>query len=644
VCLLAFALALVARSAYVQLWRGAFWAARAAQEHATAAPMAAQRGAILDAAGTPLASTREVLQLGVAPQEVRDRTGVARALVEAGVPVEWAKRAVDPRRSWVSIPTRLLPGAAARVTAMRGVYSSTVAERLLLASPGLAGIIGHVGATGSGVDGLEAALDSVLRGDSGRTVQLHDALGHTLESPAAPPPAGQPGDVVELTLNQALQEICERALGDALDQLGATGGDIVVLDPNDGSVLALASRRAGLEGAATTITEPFEPGSTLKPFIAAALLERNRVAPQDVVDTHTGQLVINGRTVRDTHVAPQMTLREVIRWSSNTGIIQFAERLSRREEYEALRDAGFGTPTGLPVTGETGGTLRDPGQWSLQSPASLAIGYELAVTPLQLALAYGAIANGGLLLEPALVREIRRPDGTVVYHRERRVVRRLMPAEVASDLRGVLIETVKSGTATKADLASFVVAGKTGTARRTQFGGGYARNEYTASFVGLFPGRDPQFVILVKLDNPTGTYFGGAAAAPVFKAVMEAAIAARDAALDRRALAADQRVALIDTAASALPAIDSTAVDSAVSEPQIGVTIPLVGRPASAPVPGPALVSIPDVRALPLRTAVRRLHAAGVRVEITGGAPGVTVPEAGAAVRRGSVVRLGDGS
>jgi len=336
-----------------------------------------------------------------------------------------------------------------------------------------------------------------------------------------------------------------------------------------------------------------------------------------------------------------MTLREVIRWSSNVGIVQFAERLSPGEEYLALRDVGFGSPTGLPFIGEASGTLREPVHWSKQSPASLAIGYEIAVTPLQLALAYASIANGGELLEPALIREIRAPDGTVAYHRERRVVRRVMSEAVAAELRDILIETVARGTATEAGLPSFVMAGKTGTARRTQFGAGYGRNEYTASFVGLFPGRDPQYVILVKLDNPSGAYFGGATAAPVSKAILEAAIAARDVALPRGALAAARSVALIDTAPrpSAPGAVDFADVDA----PLVGrsVTIPIGSTPDAHELPTPGTVAVPDVHGWPLRAAVRVLHRSGLQVEIVPGTPGTTVPAAGTLVRRGTVVRLG---
>jgi cell division protein FtsI (penicillin-binding protein 3) len=643
--LVAFAVALIVRAGYVQLWQGRVWAERATHEHAMPVPTGAPRGAIVDAGDAPLAITRDVVQIGVAPREVRDRVGLARALSRAGVPLAWVRHAIDVRGAWVVIPTRLLPGPAASATTMRGVYATPVAERVTIGPSGLSAIVGHVSSAGIGTDGVEAALDSVLRGDAGRAVVMRDAFGRTLESPAAQGIVPRPGDVVELTLNRNLQEICDRALEDAVTRMGATGGDIVVLDPHDGSILALSSRRPNVgAAAATTLTEPFEPGSTLKPFIAAALLGRGRVAPTDVVDTHTGSLVVNGRTLTDTHRAPSMTLREVIRWSSNVGIAQFVQRLSKTEEFEALRDVGFGSTTGIPFPGESPGTLRDPVHWSKQSPASLAIGYELAVTPLQLAIAYAAIANDGELLEPALVRRIRSSDGSVLYEHKRRVVRRVMTPDVARQLRDILVETVAHGTATGADLPSFAVAGKTGTARRTEFGAGYGRNEYTASFVGLFPGRDPQYVILVKLDNPKGSYFGGATAAPVSRVILQAAIAARDAALDWEALANNRRVALVDTAVAARPAADAdtAAIDSVLATGS--TVIPLGSPPSPAAPPASASVPVPDVRGWSLRAAVRALHRAGLRVEVVSAPLGSTSPAPGTPVKTRTLVRVGDGS
>ncbi len=508
--LVAFALALVGKAAKVQILEGRQWAERAGRQHFASAANTTPRGAILDARGVTLVESRELLQLRVAPKEVKDRAKLRRALAKAGVPATWVARAVDAKRAWVELPGRYLPSDVAPALAMRGVYPQPVGERVSVASDGLRRVVGRLGPTGAPVDGVELALDSILRGELGTAMVLKDARGRSFESPSAPGKASRPGNTVMLTINAALQGICERALGDAVKNLEAEGGDVVVLDPHTGAVLAMASRRSDPRSTASTaLTEPYEPGSTLKPFIAASLLARRRARVDEVMNTYNGTYVLDGRTITDEHKAPSMTLAEVISNSSNIGIVQFASRLSAREEYEALRDLGLGTPTGVPYPSEANGTLREPARWSKQSAASMAMGYEVAVTPLQLAAAYATIANGGELLQPALVKEIRAADGTVLYKHERRVVRRVMPADVANTVRGMLAETVEKGTAVDADMSAVDVAGKTGTARRTIRGQGYGAHSYTASFVGLFPADAPQYVILVKIDNPASVIFGG---------------------------------------------------------------------------------------------------------------------------------------
>lgn len=638
-----FALALVGRAGQVQLWQGADWARRAARQHVKAAEIPPLRGDILDATGFPLVESRELVRLSVAPREVRDRAALSRELTKAGVPPALVKRATDLKRAWVSIPGRFLPTDVAAATAMRGVHTEPAPERVVTRSPGMLRIVGRVGSDGAPVDGLELALDSVLRGVKGAASVVRDARGRSFESPTAPGVAARQGHTVTLTINYALQEIADRALAEAASRMGAEGGDIVVLDPHDGAVLAMASRRTGADAAsasATALTEPFEPGSTLKPFIAAALLDRGRARPDEVVNTHDGSWDYNGRTITDSHKAARMTLAEVIQLSSNIGIVQFAERLRPQEEFEALRDIGVGAPTGVPYPSEAAGILKAPAEWSRPTAASLAMGYEVTVTPLQLAAAYAAIANGGELLEPALVKEVRTRDGDVLFRHERRAVRRVMKPETAQLLREMLTGTVEKGTAADADLATFDVAGKTGTARRTSLGKGYVAKHYTASFVGLFPAQDPQYVVLVKLDNPVGAYYGGKTAAPVSKVLLEAAIAARDAALDRGALARVGRPRPAPVESLPLDTVrlagEVTAPDSAASAPfVVNLSEPVKARPAVLP-----MRPVPDVRGQPVRAAARALHQAGFRVVLGTGSPGATVPAAGTVARAGTVVRL----
>jgi len=279
-------------------------------------------------------------------------------------------------------------------------------------------------------------------------------------------------------------------------------------------------------------------------------------------------------------------------------------------------------------------------QWSRQSGASLAMGYELSVTPIQLAAAYAAFANGGELLEPRLLQEVRGPDGTPIWKAERRVVRRIMSERTATAMRELLREVVSEGTATSADLATFEVAGKSGTARRTASdGSGYAVGSYTASFVGLFPADQPQYVILVKLDNPSGAYYGGRTAAPVTKIVLEAAIAARDAALDRTRLA-DAPKRRAPSQASQADSVRAAGVATAEAE---AIAPAYVVELGTSPAPARVVVSarpVPDVRGLSMRVAVRELHKAGFRVQVMRGRGEEQQPAAGTMLRAGSLVRL----
>ncbi|MDB4885293.1 MAG: penicillin-binding protein transpeptidase [Gemmatimonadetes bacterium] len=653
-----FAVAIIGMSARVQLLQGRKWAASALRQQSTESVIPAPRGDILDAAGETMAQSRETVKLDVAPTEVRDRAKLRRLLLKAGVPAAFAARAADPARKWVALPGRYLAVDVAQISATRGVYTTPIIERAYAASEGTRRIVGRVDADGNAVDGVELALDSLLRGRPGSVTVMKDAHGRRFESPSMPGAAPVKGNTVVLTLNHELQEIAERALADAVTRMSAEGGDVVVLDPSDGAILAMASRRRDPRAtAATALTEPYEPGSTMKPFIAAALLERGRARETDVVNTYNGSFVINGRTITDEHAAPQFSLAEVIRYSSNVGITQFALRLSPREEYETLRDFGFGTATGVPYPAESPGTLHPPVRWSRQSPQSLAMGYEVAVTPLQLASAYIALANDGELLEPALVKEVRSPDGTVLYRHERRVVRRVLSPAVARRVRQMLLGVVEEGgTAKLATLGTFSLAGKTGTARRT-VNGRYAAGEHIPTFVGLFPADNPQFVILVKIDNPVGAYVGGLTAAPVTKAVIEAALASRNAALDRRGLASSRQERGLDSATTQNRAVAATQVardsvssvvrDSAriieVGEADSAAVVPLVVRlPLVPPKVAPlAPRAVPEVQGLSLREAARRLQAAGFNVQLANLPAGVTAPAAGQVVRAGSVILLG---
>ncbi len=666
--LILFALALVARAAKVQVIEGKDWVARARRQHFFAGSMSAPRGEILDASGNMLVESREMTRVAVALPEVRDTAFVLKALHHARVDADAVRAAIARRRRWIDLPGLYTTADVASLSKLNGIHLTPVLQRVYANSGGIQRIVGTLDGQGNPMDGLELALDTLLRGDSGKVRLARDKDGRALDSPDGWTEQPKAGSTVVLTINNTLQDICERELSIAVDSLRADGGDIVVINPHTGEILALASNRVGRTTFSNTaVTEPFEPGSTLKPFVAASLLENGRARPTDIVDTHNGKLDLDGRIITDMHKSQTLSLADVIRYSSNVGIVEFGQRLTPRQKYETFRNLGFGMPLGVPLPAEAPGTLREPRQWSKQSSASILMGYEIAVTPLQLVTAYAAIANGGELLEPHLVKEVRSIDGKVLYRAEPRSVRRVMSGEVARTVQQMLLAVVREGTATKADLATFDVAGKSGTARRTSQNAGYIAGNYTASFVGLFPGNDPQYVVLVKLDNPRGAHFaGGDIAAPVTQIVLRAALAARDAALDRENLAASEKTAVaqshVDTAARTnsvaevkfvrrndaegpdRPAQDSYDPNRNVAkrDPSEGTASYVVELPASLKSAAVAIASraIPDVRGLSVREAVRAIHSAGFRVRLIGASTAGTFPAAGTIAAPGTLVQL----
>ena len=414
----------------------------------------------------------------------------------------------------------------------------------------------------------------------------------------------------------------------------------------------MVSIRDGKASGLGVVNTPYEPGSTLKPFTVAGMLERGLASLTDLVDTGNGTWVVNKRTLHDVHGGGVMTLADALRESSNVGIAKAAQVLTPGQQYENLRDYGFGVPTGIEIPGEVGGLLRRPDRWSAQSPASLAIGYEISVTPLQMAMAYGALANGGLLMQPRLVSEVRDADGRVLERFEPQVVRRVTSDRVARAVSRVLVDVVEDGTGTAAGLGAFKVAGKTGTTRAYTADKGYAGGHFP-SFVGFFPAEDPQLVVFVKLENPKGAYYGGAVAAPVTRATMEAALAARATPLDRGQLLKTVESRVVMPQASpvrfASQPIDPPAPPTFAAE-AVAAELGAEGAPAEGDAGGMTLssgaaaaggVPVPDVAGLPARIAVRRLHGLGLRVKQDGPGPILgTFPSAGTRLLPGDTVLL----
>jgi len=625
--LLAALAALVLRAAQVQLVEGRRHAAEAMAQRTEHVVLEARRGTLSDRHGTALALTQETYHVGIAPNELRDPRGDAAQIAgRLRLAPRDLDRALRRRYAWFSGPYTALEVEPLR--SVRGVHLEPVLRRFYPSAEFARAVIGRVGDDGFGASGLERLLDSLLAGTPGSAVVLKDRAGREYESPArviAQPVAGN--DVV-LTIDAELQEIAQRALDDALDRMDAEGGDVVMLDPVTGEVLAVASRHRDGTARPSAFTETFEPGSLAKIFAAAALIEHGRVRATDRVSGEGGTYHMPGRPtpLTDEHPLPSLTLADAIRVSSNIALAKFAARLQREEQYETLRAFGIGAPTGIEFPAEAQGKLRLPREWTRPSSTSLAIGYELAVTPLQLAAAYGAIANDGVLLQPTLIREVRGPSGTVRYRHRPEPVRRAVTPQVAARLRDLLRGVVEAGgTGERAALANFQVAAKTGTARRV-VDGRYAPGQYTASFAALFPADDPQLVVVMKIDNPQkGSYFAAQTAAPVTRSMLEQALAARTVALDR----------------ARLSNVAPTAERAPLEEPDglvpYVVSVPYEPDSARAQPKRP----VPDVTGRPLREAARTLHRRGFRVVVKGwGVVHHSWPAAGDSAAAGKTVTL----
>ena len=626
VALFAVLAVLVGRAAQVQILDGRRWAAEAQSQRTEQIVLDARRGALFTRDGTAVAVTQETYHVGVAPNELRaparDASRIARAL---GVPERDVIARLRRRYAYFRGP--FASSAVESLRHIRGVHLEPVPRRFYPSPAFARPAIGRVDVDGMGASGLEKMLDSLLSGRPGSAVVLKDHTGREYASPARVIAEPVRGHDVTLTLDAELQEIAQRALEDEIRRLDADGGDVVMLDPRMGEVLALASRQRSGPARLSAVTDVFEPGSTAKIFAAAAMLVHERVRPDDRVSGEGGRLELPGRDpIEDEHPQSWFTLADAIRLSSNIAMVKFGARLKPAEHFAILRDFGFGSPTGIEFPTESPGMLRAPREWSGVSGASLAMGYELAITPLQLAAAYGALANDGLLLRPTLVRAIHSPEGKLVYRHRPEPVRRVVPPSVAARLREMLEGVVESGTGSAAALTTFRLAAKTGTSRRV-VDGRYAPGAYTASFAALFPADDPQIVMVVKLDRPRqGSYFAAQTAAPATRAMLEQALAAREVALDRARLASASVPAEVRSGGDEGAGVVPYVIDWP-HQPDSGRRAP---RRA-----------VPQVAGRPLREAVLALHRRGFRVNLKGwGVADYTWPAAGDSMTAGGTVTL----
>lgn len=512
---------------------------KARRQHEKTITLDSSRGAILDRQGKPLALNLDVTSVYATPTSIDDPKLVARRLAPMlKLPQEYVEQRLrDKDRHFVWIQRKILDHSGHRMKdlAIDGVNTLTETRRFYPKGPLLSHVLGFAGIDNQGLEGLEVGYDPLLRGYARQVVLYRDAFGREIIPEWQRKTQALPGHAIRLTIDEVIQYVAEQALERAIAKTKAKGGAVIVMNPKTGEIIAWTLRptfdpnyiqRASPQvWRNRAVTDPYEPGSTLKVVIAAAALESEHVQPDTLIYAGDGEVPISGTIIHDHEKAGWVTFREAIRRSSNVALVKTALGLGDEQVYRFLRAFGFGEKTGIDLPGESIGILRSPDRWSQRTLASLAIGQEIAVTPLQLLTAVSAVANEGWLMKPFLVREVSDPRGRTIERHTPQIRRRPIRAETANTVTDLLVNAVENGTGWRAAVPGYHVAGKTGTAQKVDpVTGTYSSTKSIGSFVGFVPAEAPAFAVIVVIDEPQGPAWGGVVAAPVFREVAEQAL------------------------------------------------------------------------------------------------------------------------
>ena len=527
-CLLLLFTAIVLRLGYLQILHHDELGRLAERQYSKTIPLRPERGPILDRNGYALAVSAAVESVYALPARITDRAAVAAALAPyLGERPRDIEQRLASDRPFVWVKVKIPPPAAEAIRARRLPGIGTVPESLrFYPSRELAAhVLGFVGRDDRGLEGLELAHDKALAGEAGLALVERDALGRDVTGQPTILKTPTPGSGLVLTLDATVQYLAERELDAAWRTTGAKGGMVLVMDPRTGEILAMAMRptfnpntyhlATAEQWRNRAVTDPFEPGSTFKAILAAAALEDEVVRPGDRFYGEQGVITIANKTIHDWKKYGWLTFQQVMQNSSNVGAIKVGLQLGRERYYRHITGFGFGSLTGVGLPGESRGQLRPPARWSGLSLASISIGQEVSVTGVQMLAAFGAIANGGRMMKPHVVRAHLDRNGREVGRTEPLAVRQVISPETAATLSDILTSVVAEGTGQKAIVQGYPVAGKTGTAQKPDpVTHVYSRKPGVLSFIGFVPSNAPRLVILALLDEPKTVVWGSEAAAP----------------------------------------------------------------------------------------------------------------------------------
>jgi len=532
-------LLLIARSFQIQFFQRQDWADFANKQVRRNLRLEPHRGDIYDRNGQELAVSIEMESLAANPRIIEKPAAAARQLSRViQIPAVSLDKKLRQERAFVWLKHYLSPRQADAVRALgiKGIHF-VKENRRYYPNVELAGqVIGFVGLDHIGLEGLEVAQDLLLRGHAGTLTGAKDARGQIIFTHGLPDESRPLGYSIRLTLDQRIQYIAERELKRTVNEFGAKSGMTVVMEPQSGEILAMAviptfnpnsfSSYGPSVWRNRAVTDAFEPGSTFKVFLAAAALEEGLVDPNDLFYCEQGKYRILNHTVHDLKKFGWLSLAQILRFSSNIGAVKIGEKLGQNRYYHYIRAFGFGAPTSIGLSGETAGLIRSPDEWSPVDLAAASFGQSISVSAIQLATALGAIANDGLLMRPLLIKEVLDGQGRVVSINKSVAVRRVISADTARKMKGLLAAVLRpDGTGSRAALAQYQAAGKTGTSQNSnRHSGGYAEDRYTASFVGFAPVTDPKILVVVVVNEPQKGFHGGVVAAPTFRRIAQQAL------------------------------------------------------------------------------------------------------------------------
>lgn len=520
---LAFA-GLAGRAAYVQVIGNDFFQRQGEVRFARTLELPANRGRVLDRNGLILASSVVAQSIWAIPEDVEKNHPKLRELARLlDMPLaELRKRLADNDKTFVWVKRQVDEPVAQKIAALgiKGIYQRREYKRQYPEGEATAHVVGFTNVEDRGQEGVELAFQSQLAGKAGSRRVIKDRLGRVVEDVQdVVPPVDGPD--LSLSIDSKVQYFAWQKLRQAVLQHKAKAGSVIVLDTRTGEVLALANypsydpnQRRNLSGEQLrnrVLTDTFEPGSTMKPFIAALALDKGLVRPNTPIQTAPGRIVIGGSTIRDTHPKDVLTVSEVIQKSSNVGTVKMAMQMSPREMWEMYAQVGFGQKPQVPFPGAVAGRLRPYKSWRPIEQATMSYGYGLSVSLYQLAQAYTIFAREGELIPLTLLKSDTPAQGVRVFSAQN--------ARAVRDMLGLV--TKPGGSATRAQTMGYSVGGKTGTARK-QEGNGYAEGKYRGFFVGMAPIEQPRIIVAVSIDEPSeGGFYGGLVAAPVFSETVQ---------------------------------------------------------------------------------------------------------------------------